>query len=70
MRENMLDFYTDYLITSTGSTDTVLAQIFDNSLSHGKVNRFLNKEKRDNQRLWTYIKPLLLGSVEPEDYVP
>lgn len=45
MRNNMLDLYTDYLITSTSyTTATGLSKVLDNRLSHDKVARFLKKE--------------------------
>ena len=69
MRNNMLDLYTDYLITSTSyTTATGLSKVLDNSLSHDKVTRFLKKEKLDNHRLWTFIKPLV-RSVEQKNSV-
>lgn len=69
MRNNLLDLYTDYLITSTSyTTATGLSKILDNSLSHDKVTRFLKKEKLDNHRLWTFIKPLV-RSVEQKNSV-
>ena len=60
MRNNMLDLYTDYLITSTSyTTATGLSKVLDNRLSHDKVTRFLKEEKPDNHRLRTFIKPLV-----------
>ena len=56
-----------YLITSTSyTTATGLSKVLDNSLSHDKVTRLLKKEKLDNHRLWTFIKPLV-RSVEQKN---
>ena len=69
MRNNLLDLYTDYLITSTSyTTATGLSKVLDNGLSHDQVTRFLKKEKLDNARLWTFIKPLV-RSVEQKNSV-
>jgi DDE superfamily endonuclease len=69
MRHDILDLYTDYLITSTKyTTATGLAKIFDNEFSHDAITRFLSGEELDNKKLWTFIKPFL-RSVEKEDSV-
>ncbi len=69
MIDNMLDLYTDYLITSTRyTTATGLAKIFGDKLSHDDVTRFLATEKLDNKKLWSFIKPFL-RSVEKDDSV-
>ena len=42
--EKMLDFYTDYLISSTGQTSaTGLSRLVDNSISHDIVKRYGNQ---------------------------
>ncbi len=65
----MLDLYTDYLITSTRyTTATGLAKIFGDKLSHDDVTCFLAKEKLDNKKIWSFIKPFL-RSVEKDDSV-
>lgn len=69
MIPNMLDLYTDYLITSTKyTTATGLAKIFDNKFSHDQVTRFLTTENLDNKKLWSFIKPFL-RTIEKEDSV-
>jgi len=69
MIPNMLDLYTDYLITSTKyTTATGLAKIFDNKFSHDQVTRFLSTENLDNKKLWSFIKPFL-RTIEKEDSV-
>lgn len=66
---NILDLYTDYLITSTSyTTATGLAEIVDTNLSHDKITQFLSNEELDNKKLWSFIKPFL-RSVEKEDSV-
>jgi len=66
---NMLDLYTDYLITSTKyTTATGLAEIFGDNFSHDKVTQFLSNDELDNKKLWSFVKPFL-RSVEKEDSV-
>ena len=53
---NMLDLYTDYLISSTKyTTATGLSRLFNNRFSHDKVTRFLNSQELDNKKLWSFI---------------
>ena len=57
---NLLDIYTDYLITSTKyTTATGLSKIFSESLSHDKITRFLNSATLSNADLWRFVKPLV-----------
>ena len=56
--EKMLDFYTDYLISSTGQTSaTGLSRLVDNSISHDSITRFLKQEAYDSKTLWQSVKP-------------
>ena len=58
--EKLLDFYTDYLISSTGQTSaTGLSRLLDNSISHDSVTRFLSHAGYDSKSLWQSIKPLV-----------
>lgn len=60
MSLNMLDIYTDYLISQNKyATATGLSQLLDGEISHDKVTRFLNKNQFDSQDLWKFIKPYL-----------
>jgi Transposase DDE domain len=58
--EKMLDFYTDYLISSTGQTSaTGLSRLVDGSISHDSVTRFLSNTSYDSKLLWQTVKPLV-----------
>jgi len=60
MSLNMLDIYTDYLISQNKyATATGLSQLLDGEISHDKVTRFLNKNEFDSEKLWKFIKPHL-----------
>lgn len=57
-KSNLLDIYTDYLITSTRQTTaTGLSKVFSGSISHDKITRFLNTSTLDNRDLWMLVKP-------------
>lgn len=58
--EKILDFYTDYLISSTGQTSaTGLSRLLDNEISHDSVTRFLSATNYDSKLLWQKVKPLV-----------
>lgn len=55
---DMLDIYTDYLISSTGQTSaTGLANLLDGQISHDSVTRFLNTKELASKALWLSVKP-------------
>ena len=56
----LLDIYTDYLISSTGQTTaTGLSRLTDYQVSHDKVTRFLRESYLDSVELWKHAKPLV-----------
>jgi hypothetical protein len=58
--KNLLDFYTDYLISSTSQTSaTGLSNLLDNEISHDDVTRFLSGSDFDNKTLWQSVKPIV-----------
>ena len=58
--EKLLDFYTDYLISSTSQTSaTGLSRLSDNTISHDSITRFLSNNHFDSKSLWTSVKPLV-----------
>ena len=57
---DMLDMYTDYLISSTGQTSaTGLANLLDGQISHDSVTRFLNTKELASRALWLSVKPFV-----------
>jgi hypothetical protein len=57
---NLLDIYTDYLISSTGATTaTGLSRLSGNQISHDKITRFLREAYLDSRGLWQHAKPLV-----------
>ena len=57
MKQNYLEIYSDYLISSNFlATATGLSSMLDNEISHDKVTRFLSSEEFDSKRLWLSVK--------------
>ncbi|ABK90472.1 transposase [Francisella tularensis subsp. novicida] len=60
MDKDVLDIYTDYLISKTKyTTATKLSDILDQEVSHEKITRFLSKPYLTSLEFWKYIKPLV-----------
>ncbi|MBK2111327.1 hypothetical protein IB685_03930 [Francisella tularensis subsp. novicida FSC159] len=60
MDKDVLDIYTDYLISQTKyATATKLSDILDQEVSHDKITRFLSKPYLTSLEFWKYIKPLV-----------
>jgi len=60
MNEEMLELYSDYLISSFSyTTATGLSTMLDGEVSHDKVTRFLSAEDLDSKTLWKKAKPLV-----------
>ena len=60
MNKEMLDIYSDYLISSFSyTTATGLSRLLDNALSHDKITRFLAKREYTSKDLWQQVKPTM-----------
>jgi DDE superfamily endonuclease len=58
--ENILELYTDYLISSNGQTTaTGLSEMLDNAIGHDKITRFLAHSNYDSKSLWQQVKSLV-----------
>jgi DNA-directed RNA polymerase subunit RPC12/RpoP len=58
MNKEMLDLYTDYLISQNGqATATGLSAAVDGAVSHDQVTRSLSCEECGSKELWEYVKP-------------
>ena len=69
MDKQLLDYYTDYLITSTHqTTSTGLSRILANSISHDKFTRFLSSGEFGSKELWQLVKQTV-RDIETEDGV-
>ena len=81
MNLQMLDIYTDYLISQNDkATATGLSALLDNEISHDKVTRFLHSGDFGSKELWQHTKSavrsaeknggvlILDDSIEEKDY--
>lgn len=67
--QDMLDLYSDYLISSFSyTTATGMSAMLDNEISHDKVTRFLSARTYDSKDLWKLVKPVI-RKIETEDGV-
>jgi hypothetical protein len=65
--KDMLDIYSDYLISSfSQTTATGLSALLDNQISHDKVTRFLSAREYSSKDLWLLIKPTI-RKIETDD---
>lgn len=56
--KELLDLYTDYLISSFGqTTGTGLSALLGGSISHDRIQRFLSKQEFTSADLWHFVKP-------------
>lgn len=68
--ENLLDLYTDYLLTTpTQATCTGLSKVLHGQISHDRFTRLLAGGTIDSQRLWKQSKPLVQEMCEAKDCV-
>lgn len=59
MDREILELYTDYLISSFGpTTATGLSALLGGPISHDRISRFLNTEDFTSADLWHLVKPL------------
>jgi hypothetical protein len=65
--KQLLDLYTDYLISSFYSTTaTGLSRLVDNAISHDTITRFLSEKVKTSADLWKIAKPLVRSHGEAE----
>lgn len=69
MDKNLLDLYSDYLLSSFGATTaTGLSALLDGQVSHDQVTRFLSGAGYDSKTLWQQVKSVV-RSIERDDGV-
>ncbi|MCB9421614.1 MAG: hypothetical protein H6667_17545 [Ardenticatenaceae bacterium] len=69
MNYNILDLYSDYLLSSFGQTTaTGLARLLEGEISHDQVTRMLASEKLTAKTWWKLVKPQV-RQIEREDGV-
>ena len=69
MDKEMLELYSDYLLSSFSyTTATGLSKMVDNKISHDKITRFLSEREYTSKDLWRLVKPTI-RKIESEDGV-
>jgi hypothetical protein len=67
MNKEILDLYTDYLISSFGQTTaTGLSKLTNGEISHDKVSRMLASPKMTSKDWWQKIKPQVRKIEQPD----
>ena len=60
MGKNLIDLYTDYLISSfSQTTATGLSALVDGCLSHDQITTFIAESDLDSKSLWLHVKPMV-----------
>ena len=60
MNKELLELYSDYLLSSFGATTaTGLSAMLDGEVSHDKITRFLSGDVHDSRTLWGLLKPMV-----------
>jgi hypothetical protein len=60
MAKELLDLYSDYLLSSFGATTaTGLSRLLDGAVSHDQITRFLAEQVKTSRDLWRVVKPLV-----------
>lgn len=68
--ENLLDLYTDYLLTTpTQATCTGLSKVLHGQISHDRFTRLLSGGSIDSQQVWKQSKPLVQEMCQSSDCV-
>jgi len=69
MKKNMLDLYSDYLISSFGATTaTGLARLLDGNINHDEVTQWLGQKAKTSAEFWIKVKPYV-REIESEEGV-
>ena len=60
MNRELIDLYSDYLLSSFGATTaTGLSDLLEGALSHDQITRFLSQQCFDSKTLWQLVKPMV-----------
>jgi hypothetical protein len=63
MNTDLLELYTDYLLSSFSyTTATGLSKMTGGAVSHDKITRFLSEQELNSPKLWRLVKPLVRES--------
>jgi len=67
MNKELLDLYTDYLLSSFGQTTaTGLSKLMDGAVSHDQVSRMLASPRKTSKDWWRMVKPQVRKIEQPD----
>ncbi|MCY4653859.1 MAG: transposase [Dehalococcoidia bacterium] len=67
MNKELLELYSDYLLSSFGATTaTGLSAVLEGEVSHDRITRFLSGDVYDSKALWRLVKPMV-REIERDD---
>jgi hypothetical protein len=67
MNRDLIDLYSDYLITAFGQTSaTNLSRALNFDLSHDTITRFLNDQELTSRDYWKIVKPMIRRVQTPD----
>ena len=67
MNKELLELYSDYLLSSFGATTaTGLSAVLEGEVSHDGITRFLSTEVYDSRTLWKLVKPMARAIEQPD----
>ncbi len=70
MNKEILDLYTDYLISSFGQTTaTGLSKLMNGNVSHDQVSRMLSSPKVTSKDWWLMVKPAVREIEQPDGLI-
>jgi hypothetical protein len=65
--KELLDLYSDYLLSSQGpTTATGLSSLLDDAIKHDKITQFLSGQAYSSKDLWLKVKPLVRTHESPD----
>ena len=70
MDREMIDLYSDYLITNFGqATATGLSSVLNGEISHDSITRFLSDRELTSKDYWQLVKPVIRRIQEANAYI-
>ena len=68
MNRELVDLYSDYLLSSFGATTaTGLSDLLEGALSHDPITRFLSQQRFDSKTLRQLVKPMVRAIEDDAD---
>src|SRR6266567_4492795 len=68
--KELLDLYSDYLISSFGqTTGTGLSALLGGSVSHDRIQRFLSRKEFTSADLWLLVKAHVRAIEQADSYI-